>query len=266
MGGAVGLQRFDGLRLALGHRRSRRGLRLTAAGEYLAAEAQEFIQRGDQIRSHLLELDSQKPCIVVGTTMEEKCRLLYDLWILFTPGNTRYDIRLEVASNRLEMPRQAQLVESVKDGAAWQRGWQFLEFFKSPLCCGVVKDHPLAGKRYISMQDLREHGVVFIDRSANGESKPLREQLLREAIPFESRPEWTVSLVWECSIQKRVLVVPSCWNDILVDLLLIPCALDASVPYGFFYRDNPSAPLAEFLDFVRDIYSGTNPNTIIPTL
>ena len=66
--------------------RSRRGLHLTAAGKYLAAEAQEFIQRGDQIRSRLLELDSQKPCIVVGTTMEEKCRLLYDLWILFTPG------------------------------------------------------------------------------------------------------------------------------------------------------------------------------------
>lgn len=246
--------------------RSRRGLRLTTAGEYLAAEAQEFIQRGDQIRSRLLELDSQKPCIVVGTTMEEKCRLLYDLWILFTPGNTRYDIRLEVALNRLEMPRQAQLVESIKDGAAWQRGWQFLEFFKSPLYCGVVKDHPLAGKTFITMQDLREHGIMFIDRSANEESKPLRDQLLQEKIPFESRPEWTGSLVWECSIQKRVLVVPACWNDILVDLLLIPCALDASVPYGFFYRNNPSAPLAEFLDFVRDIYSGTNPDTIVPTL
>ena len=257
------IQQINALERDLGvtlFRRSRRGLRLTAAGEYLAAEAR------DQIRSRLLELDSQKPCIVVGTTMEEKCRLLYDLWILFTPGNTRYDIRLEVASNRLEMPRQAQLVESIKDGAAWQKGWQFLEFFRSPLCCGVVKDHPLAGKRFITMQDLREHGIVFIDRSANGESKLLREQLLREAIPFESRPEWTGSLVWECSIQKRVLVVPSCWNDILVDLLLIPCALDASVPYGFFYRDNPSAPLTEFLDFVRDVYSGTDPDRIIPTL
>ena len=256
------LERDLGVKLFL---RSRRGLQLTAAGEYLAGEAQEYVQRGEQIRTRLQELDSEKPCIVVGTTIEEKCRLLYDLWILF-PGSTRYDIRLEVASNRLEMPRQAQLVESVLDGAAWQRGWQFLEFFRSPLHCAVVRDHPLARKKCVTLQDLRENGVVFIDRSANGESDRLREVLIREGIPFESRPEWYGSLVWECSIQKRILLVPSCWNDIIVDLILVPCEIDVPVPYGFFYRENPPAPLAEFLAFVREVYSGNDPDRIVPAL
>ena len=263
------IQQMNALEHDLGvtlFQRSRRGLRLTAAGEYLAGEAQDLVLRSDQIRSRLVELESRKPSIVVGTTMEEKCRLLYDLWILFTPGNTMYDIRLEVAPDRKEMPRQAQLVESIRDGAAWQKGWQFLEFFRSPLYCGVVKDHPLARKKFITLGDLREHGIVYIDRSENGESEPLRRKLDQEKIPYESRSEWTGSLVWECSIQKRVLVVPACWNDILVDLLLIPCALDYSVPYGFFYRSSPSKPLAEFLDFVRDIYNGTNPDAIIPML
>lgn len=256
------LERDLGVTLFL---RSRRGLRLTAAGEYLSEEAREYVQRGEQIHRHLQELDNQKPCIVVGTSMEEKCRLLYDLWILF-PGSTRYDIRLEVASDRLEMPRHAQLVESIQDGAGWQKGWQFLEFFSSPLQCAVVKDHPLARKKLVTLQDLREHGIVFIDRSANRESDRLRDVLIREEIPFESRPEWTGSLVWECSIRKRILLVPSCWNDIIVDLILIPCEVDVPVPYGFFYRDNPPLPLAEFLAFVREVYSGTNPDTIIPTL
>lgn len=263
------IQQINSLERELGvtlFQRSRRGLRLTAAGEYLAAEAPEFIQRGDQIRARLLELQSQKPCIVVGTSMEEKCRLLYDLWILFFPGNTRYDIRLEVASDRMEMPRQAQLVESVRDGAAWQRGWAFLEFFRSPLCCAVVRDHPFARKKRITLEDLRESGLVLIDRSTDGESEALLSQLRRENIPFESRPEWTGSLVWECSIQKRILLVPACWNDIIVDLILIPCELDCSVPYGFFYRDPPLPPLAEFLNYVRGIYSGSDPDTIIPTL
>ena len=263
------IQQVNSLERELGvtlFQRSRRGLRLTAAGEYLAAEAPEYIQRGDQIRSRLLELQSQKPCIVVGTSMEEKCRLLYDLWILFTPGNTRYDIRLEVASDRLEMPRQAQLVESVLDGAAWQKGWSFLEFFRSPLCCGVSRDHPLAKKGFITLEDLRKHGLVYIDRSTDGESERL-QKLMREAgIPYESRPEWTGSLVWDCAIQKRILLVPECWDDIIVDLILIPCELDCPVPYGLFYRDPPSPPLAEFLEFVRGVYNGRDPDTIIPTL
>ena len=66
------IQQINSLERELGvtlFQRSRRGLRLTAAGEYLAAEAPEFIQRGDQIRARLLELQSQKPCIVVGTSM-----------------------------------------------------------------------------------------------------------------------------------------------------------------------------------------------------
>ena len=262
------IQQINNLERDLGimlFQRSRRGLRLTAAGEYLASEAPEFIQLGEQIRSRLRELESQKPCIVVGTTMEEKCRLLYDLWILFSPGNTRYDIRLEVAASRAEMPRQAQLVESVRDGAAWQKDWDFLEFFRSPLCCAVVRDHPLAKKTHITCEDLCENGLVFIDRSTDGESEPLRSALQEAGIPYESRPEWTGSLIWECSIQKRILLVPACWNDILVDMLLIPCELDFSIPYGFFYR-NPQPPLSEFLDFVRGVYSGDDPNAIIPTL
>lgn len=263
------IQQINSLERDLGvalFQRSRRGINLTAAGEYLADEVQEYIQRGDQIRSRLLELDNEKPCIVVGTSMEEKCRLLYDLWILFSPGNTHYDIRLEVAQNRQEMPRQAQLVESIQDGAAWQKGWQFLELFRSPLCCGVVKDHPLARKHCATLQELRENGLVFIDRSVNGESETLRELLQREKIPFESRPEWTGSLVWECAVRKRILLVPSCWNDILVDLILVPCEVDVPVPYGFFYREPVSAPLAEFLAFVHEVYNGNNPNRIVPVL
>ena len=164
------------------------------------------------------------------------------------------------------MPRQAQLVESIQDGAAWQKGWQFLELFRSPLCCGVVKDHPLARKHCATLQELRENGLVFIDRSVNGESETLRELLQREKIPFESRPEWTGSLVWECAVRKHILLVPSCWNDILVDLILVPCEVDVPVPYGFFYREPVSAPLAEFLAFVHEVYNGNNPNRIVPVL
>ena len=247
-------------------RRSRRGLNLTDAGVYLSEEARDYISRGEQIKARLLEIDTQKPCIQVGTTMEEKCRLLYDLWMLFSPGNTKYDIRLVFCSDSREMPRQAQMIESVKDGAPWQKDWEFLEVFRVPLSCALVKDHPLAGRGRLSLEDLRRTGLVCLDRSRLGENGPVGSRLRQENIPFEICSRWNGELVWECSIRKTILLVPSCWHDIMADLVMIPCELDLTLPYGFFYRNSLSAPAQEFLEFIRGLYQGTDPGAIIPVL
>ena len=114
----------------------------------------------EQIMDRLRELETQRPCIYVGTSMEEKCRLLYDLWMLFSPRNTNYDIRLVRAQSSGEMPLQAQIVEGYLDGAAWQAGWEFLEICEIPLCCAVAKDHPLAKRKKLELPELRENGEV----------------------------------------------------------------------------------------------------------
>ena len=246
--------------------RSRRGLQLTEAGIYLSEEAQDYITRGEQIRARLLEIEAQKPCIQVGTTQEEKCRLLYDLWMLFSPGNTKYDIRLVFCADSGEMPHHAQMIESVKDNAPWQRDWEFLEALQVQLGCALVKDHPLAGRDRLSLQDLRETGLIYLDRSRLGENEPVCSRLRQENIPFETRPHWDGALTWECSIRKSILLVPACWQDILPDLIMLPCELELTVPYGFFYRSSLSAPAAEFLEFIRNVYHGTDPRAIIPVL
>ncbi len=244
--------------------RSKRGLQLTEAGSFLADEAQAYITRGEQIMDRLHELETQRPCIYVGTSMEEKCRLLYDLWMLFSPRNTSYDIRLVVARSEDEMPLRAQLVEGLRDGASWQDGWEFQEVCLVPLCCAVVKDHPLAKKKQLSLQDLQQNGLLFVDRSLGRESSRLHRWLQENNVPYEARPKWGESLIWECSVEKRIFLTPACMQDIAVDLVMIPCVIDIPVPYGFFYRKHPTKPVREFLDFVRDVYDGTGQQEMIP--
>ena len=246
--------------------RSRRGIRLTDAGEFLAEEARGYIHLGEQIMDRLRELETQRPCIYVGTSMEEKCRLLYDLWMLFSPRNTNYDIRLVRAQNSGEMPLQAQIVEGYLDGAAWQAGWEFLEICEIPLCCAVAKDHPLAKRKKLELPELRENGVLFVDRSLGRESSRLHRWLQENGIPYEARPQWGSSLIWDCAVRKTVLLIPSCMQDVVVDLITIPCVIDVPIPYGFFYRRHPTKPVREFLDFIRSVYDGTDPQGIVPVL
>ena len=246
--------------------RTRRGLRLTPAGEYLVEEAKSYIDRGEQIRRYMITLNAQNTSICVGTSEADKCRLLYDLWIMFCQENKGYDIRLLALDGNPDTLRASQLIESIRDGAPWQRDWEFLEICRVPLGCAVAKDHPCYGKNMVTIQNMRENGVALIDRSNGDGRTELIQQLIENGIAYESYPNWSPPLIWECSLRKKMLLVPSCWNDVLFDLSVLPCELEESISYGLFYRKEASEPLLRFLDFVRAVYFGTNPYDIVPTL
>ncbi|MBQ9663692.1 MAG: LysR family transcriptional regulator [Oscillospiraceae bacterium] len=246
--------------------RSRRGIQLTDAGEYLVSEARDYIHRGEQIRSFMIDLSKRNHSITVGTSMADKCRLLYDLWIMFTQKNGNYEIRLTPLDAGQGISKNVQLVESIRDGAPWQKGWSFLEICSVPCGCALAKDHPCSGKSFISFEDMRSSDVVLIDRSNGSRSEDFYRQLRENGISFTAFDDWSPSLTWECSLQKKMLLVPTCWEDVLFDLTVIPCAVRGSAPYGLFYREEASGPLQEFLQFVKDVYTGTNPYDLIPIL
>ena len=84
--GAV-MQQINSLEKDLGVKlliRSQSGVTVTAAGEYLREKALEIIRRSEDIRRELQALDASAYRICVGTSLFEKCRLLYDLWVLFS--------------------------------------------------------------------------------------------------------------------------------------------------------------------------------------
>lgn len=253
------------LQVRLFHR-TKRGIRLTSAGEYLVEEARSYISRGEQIRRHMLMLNSEGNSICVGTSEADKCRLLYDLWILFSQRQKGYTIQLLLIDGSPDSLHGVHLIESVRDGAPWQKDWEFLEICQVPVGCAVAKDHPCFGKNLITLSDMRRSGLIFIDRSHGENTAALLHKLQEEQIPYESYSEWTPSLIWECSMEKKMLLAPMCLQDVLHDVYLTPCVLQDTLPYGLFYHKNPPVPLQVFLDFVRELYSGNNPDDIIPVL
>lgn len=59
--------------------RTRKGVRPTAAGEFLLKETESMIQHTEEVFSHLRNIAQGDSTICVGTSVFEKCRLLYDL-------------------------------------------------------------------------------------------------------------------------------------------------------------------------------------------
>ena len=88
--------------------------------------------------------------------------------------------------------------------------------------------------------------------------------LKKEGIDLKQVPEIEASDVWDVSVRNEILLVPDCWQDILADLEIIPLSQTEPLPYGLFYRPDPSEDIQSLLDFTYKLYHENESSQIVP--
>ena len=263
------MQQIDALEKEYGAKlftRSHKGVQLTSAGEYLLEKAMDLMRQDDDIRSHISAIAKGNSTICVGTSIKEKCRLLYDLWTLYSQINPDSKIEMVNINTDIDVPCSVDLIESINSGLAWMRGWDFLEICRVPIGIAMEKTDPLARKKIISISDLAGREVVAF-KNAEFEGKAPALRILRDVgavLGWMEAP--SPSAFWECVFQHRLLLVAMCWSDILAGPTLRPIQWDIAFPYGIFSRPDARSQVTDFLTFIRTTYAGTNPNDIVPVL
>lgn len=263
------LQQIQALEADLGTAlfiRSSKGVSLTGAGEYLEKRGRALSHMSDELRRDLQSFSASSRPICVGTSIMEKVRLLYELWVLYSEEEKGCEIQMvniDVAHN---IPADTDLIESINSSVPWMREWAFFEICRVPFGFAVAKGHPLEGKSTICLNDLADQTVLTIN---DGTCDVVAEllTLLRESrarVVFPSGQ--SANPLWESAFRREVLLVPMCWNDILINMTVIPFALDYSLPYGIFYRSQPHAAVQRFMDFIRLTYGVGNSRGIVPVL
>lgn len=236
-------------------KRTKHGTTLTPAGEYLQKEAALYIQKGDDIRSHLRFIESREHTICVGTSLYAKVRYLYDLWVLFTEAQNHYDIKMVNIEDANPQNTEAELIESIYNYSVWQRYWEFFKICDMPMACAVSRRHEIAAKPLLQYEDLRDFTLIIQSHSRSDSHQKLYNDIYSHQIAVREADEYDINLVWECSCKNSILVVPLCDQDILYDLAVIPCEWPHTLPYGIFYRDRLSGPAQKFLDFISEYSS-----------
>ena len=242
------------LQVPLFHR-SNKGVVLTRQGAYLKNECTEYIKRGKTIRETLLSIPVSEFSLILGTSQLEKCRVFYDFWVLFSQGNTETTVQLRQIDTRFPIPKDIDFIESLYTGAPWQAGWEYLELGRTPVGLAMAKDHPLYQKGVLTYEDLQEYTVVLQRSGENSATlSDLRLALEEHGIRTVERSGFSSDVVWDASIQKQLLVMPACFQDVILDMSIFPMSWDYSISYGFFYRPEASALSISFLRFVRETY------------
>ena len=246
--------------------RTRKGVRPTAAGEFLLKETESMIQHTEEVFSHLRNIAQGDSTICVGTSVFEKCRLLYDLWTLYCQKKPACRIEMVNIHADFAIPDSVDLIEGLNGGVTWMQEWDFFEICQVPIGIAMENSHRLAHKESIDPADLAGEEVgTFKDTAFEGVG-----QLLKSIQNVGARLKWmdapSPSVFWECAFQHRLFLAPLCWSDILPGLTLRPVHWPFTLPYGVFSRTNLHEEANRFLDFIRKTYSDNNPDTIIPVL
>ena len=246
--------------------RSAKGVTLTPAGEYLEKHGRELLRLDAEIHRDIKAITRKEETVCIGTSMLEKCRLLYDRWVLFSAEEKGCGIEMVNIDMGQSIPEKADLIESLNSGVAWMREWQFLEICKVPFGCAMVRDHPLAQKERIAFEDLRGMTVHSINDGSCETIAALlarvREHGAKLVVSFGSG----MNMFWESAFTRDIQLIPMCFQDILITMTVVPLKEDFLLPYGIFYRRQPSPATRRFLDFIELTYGEGNSSGIVPVL
>ncbi len=246
--------------------RSSSGVSLTPAGICLEQRAQTLIQLNEEIRREIAAAASAENRICIATSMMEKIRLLCDLWMLFSENENDCEIQMLSIDRTHGIPAGTDLIESVNSGVDWMRDWAFLEICRVPLAFAVPNDHPLAREKLLSISDLRSEHIVSINTGSCDAIADLLELLRRNYISVDCSEPSQGNPLWESAFRRTILITPYCWNDILINMTVIPFEQEFLLPYGIFYRNQPQPAVQRFLNFIRATYAEGNPQGIVPVL
>ena len=246
--------------------RTSKGVVLTPAAEHLKSRGRVLIQLNEEIHHEISMIATVENQICVGTSIMEKCRLLYDLWVLFAEEEKKCEIQMVNIDSAHHIPGNTDLIESVNSGVDWMREWDFFEICREPLAFALVKDHPLAEKKMLKTDDLQKETVVTINSGTCDSVAGILDLLRKNHIAVTYHDDFTTNLLWGSAFQRNALLVPQCWSDILINMTVIPFEEEFLLPYGIFYRAQPRNAARKFMEFILATYQEGNNQGVVPIL
>ena len=239
------------------------GFKLTPAGCSLYEDAKNIVRLSNDALNKARKLaESSETTVRIGTSLLYKCRLLPDLWTQISEKHlelkieilpmTEYQNRGEVFS---ALGVQFDLFEGIYGSAGWKGMCQFLELERTPVCCAVAKNHRLADKNKLTLQDLNGEFVVMPIEGVSKEIDSFRIHLKKQypAIQIVDSKRYDLDTFTLCEMNQYILITQPVYKDIHSNLVTIPLETNYTLPYGLMYANEPTTAAKKFITAVKEI-------------
>lgn len=229
--------------------RSRRGVKLTEAGESLYRDAVDIVRRSDEAVARARSIQRGEGPIRVATSLLMKCRMLPGIWshmIESAPG-TRIDIislesaGVEPGSYLRGLGVSYDVMEGLYLSELYRDRCLFLELVRAPLCLAVPRSLEAESPSVVDAAMLHDLDLVMMKQGVSEDYDAAHRYLAKlGANRVTEVPFYTMELFADCELNQRAIVTFEIWEDIHPDLVRIPFAQPYSMPYGLVFPKHPS--------------------------
>lgn len=243
--------------------RTSAGVRLTAAGEVIYRNAKFMIDYSNKSISEAVEMSGRcDTTFCVGTSMLNPAKPFIDLWYKINNHFPDYKLHLVpfeddhegILSEIKKLGEKFDFLIGVCDSKAWLSLCNFLPLGRYKKMIAVARDHPLANKSCIDVEDLYGYTLMMVSKGDSGVNDFIRNDLEKNhpKIHIEDTPQfYDLSVFNRCAETENVLLTIECWQEVHPGLVSIPVRWDYSIPYGLLYSldaDEDVLKLVELAD------------------
>lgn len=231
--------------------RSKKGVALTPAGQYLLLESKALIQRSNDVRTHLsMFAEHAGGTVLFGSNQFHMPRLIYDYWPGFAALNESNTLSsYSFSESGSDIRSDTDLIEGVYfEEPIWQGNFTFHPISKTSLSLLVSEKSPLAQHKILTEIDLRSSVVINIVHGLSDACDKLTADLSEKGISVEEVKIYSTSVMIESLENGKVVVIPDCWKDFHPHSKMIPFIREYELPYGFFLSKTASSAARRFLN------------------
>ena len=236
------------------------GVKLTAAGEIIYRDAKFMI---DYSKKSLAEAKaaehSYDTTFCVGTSLLNPAKPFMDIWYRVNKKFPDYKLHLVpfeddhdgILSEIKKLGEKFDFLIGVCDSKAWLSLCNFMPLGRYKKMIAVSREHRLARKSSIDLEDLYGETLMMVKRGDSGVNDFIRNDLEKNhpQIHIEDTPQfYDLSVFNRCAETGNVLLTIECWQEVHPGIVSIPVNWDYSIPYGLLYSLNAPDDVKRFVD------------------
>lgn len=246
--------------------RTAAGIRLTAAGEMIYQDAKFMIDYSQKsVASARAAQHTKDTTFCVGTSLLNPAKPFMDLWYQVNKDFPEYKLHLVPFEDNHEgileeislLGKKFDFLIGVCDSRTWLNLCNMLPLGRYKKMIAVSREHRLAGKHCIDIEDLYGETLMMVKRGDSGVNDFLRNDLETHhpQIHIEDTPPfYDLSVFNRCAETGNVLLTIECWQDVHPGLVSIPVRWDYSIPYGLLYSLDAPEDVLRFVETVRKLH------------